>query len=128
MGTIKYTNNGITYNNVVAPVKSLKATISRDGYKNEAGELVDDDYNGQIVEPTKFINAIDIDWNGAELAENVIISDTSDLLNNLKGKANTSDVYTKEESDEKYLTEHQDISGKANTSEQNTKTYQVKLM
>ena len=121
MGTIKYTNNGITYNNVVAPVKSLKATISRDGYKNEAGELVDDDYNGQIVEPTKFINAIDIDWNGAELAENVIISDTSDLLNNLKGKANTSDVYTKEESDEKYLTEHQDISGKANTSDVYTK-------
>ena len=121
MGTIKYTNNGITYNNVVAPVKSLKATISRDGYKNEAGELVDDDYNGQIVEPTKFINAIDIDWNGAELAENVIISDTSDLLNNLKGKANTSDVYTKEESDEKYLTEHQDISGKANVGDSYTK-------
>lgn len=110
---IKYTNKGITYNNVIAPVKSLKATISRDGYKDENDQLIDDDYNGLIQTPTKFINAIDIDWNGAELAENVIISDTSDLLNNLKDKANIGDSYTKEESDAKYLTEHQDISNLA---------------
>lgn len=37
----------------------------------------------------------------------------------ISGKANVGDSYTKQESDAKYLTDHQDISGKANTADVN---------
>ena len=39
----------------------------------------------------------------------------------ISGKANVCDSYTKEESDAKYLTSHQDISGKANVGDSYTK-------
>lgn len=36
------------------------------------------------------INAVDIDWNGAEVEENVIINTTGELLNWIKNKCNSS--------------------------------------
>ena len=70
MGQITYTDaNGVEYSNLIFPVKSLNAVISRDGYHDPQGNLVDDDYSGPIQEPTKFINAIDIDWGGILLSD-----------------------------------------------------------
>ena len=53
------------------------------------------------------------------LIDNVYTKEESNSL--LAKKANTNDVYTKSESDAKYLTEHQDISMKADKSEIPTK-------
>jgi len=70
MGQITYTDvNGVEYSNLAFPVKSLNANISRDGYYDPQGNLVDDDYSGPIQEPAKFINAIDIDWGGILLSD-----------------------------------------------------------
>ena len=70
MGQITYTDiNGVEYSNLTAPVKSLNETISRDGYLSESGQPVTQGYVGKIQEPTKFINAIDIDWGGILLAD-----------------------------------------------------------
>ena len=70
MGQITYTDpNGVEYSNLTAPGKSLHATISRDGYLSESGQPVTHEYIGKIQEPTKFINAIDIDWGEILLAD-----------------------------------------------------------
>ena len=53
------------------------------------------------------------------LIDNTYTKEESNTL--LAKKANTNDVYTKTESDEKYLTKHQDISMKADKSEIPTK-------
>lgn len=45
------------------------------------------------------------------------LTDDSDFIGMMADKADKDSVYTKDESDSKYLTEHQDISGKADKSD-----------
>lgn len=55
------------------------------------------------------------DKNTADIAD--INTDITEINNTLGTKANASDVYTKTEADGKFLTEHQDISGKADATD-----------
>lgn len=55
------------------------------------------------------------DKNTADITD--INTDITEINNTLGTKANASDVYTKTEADGKYLTQHQDISGKADATD-----------
>ena len=62
---IQLTQSGISFNNIEVPAKIQKAVISKYDYKDYNGNIIDDEYEGNIQDPAKFINAVDIDWNGA---------------------------------------------------------------
>ena len=89
MSKISYIDAGsnILFTDIKAPVVSLEATISRNGYLSESGRPITHNYNGKIQEPTRFINAIDIDWGEILLADYINEIDvdeaTLDLFNTL---------------------------------------------
>lgn len=56
-----------------------------------------------------------VDKNTADITD--INTDITEINTALGTKANASDVYTKTEADGKYLTQHQDISGKADATD-----------
>ena len=110
MAFLSYTNSGIEFNKVTQPSFTTSGRISHTRY--------DIDENNNIINRQgKTINAIDIDWNNAYLdTVGTYINTTGDLLNqinvlsnaiavgyeSLNNKFNSLNIYTKEESDDKY--------------------------
>ena len=105
-----YTNNGIAFNNV-----------KEYGVKLTSGPLLINGLTGTDPDDGQgIINAIDIDWNGAEVEDNIIINTTGDLLNWIKNKSgNSSDI------DSEKLAQIQDTIETYQTTFNNvlTKTY-----
>ena len=60
---IQLTQDNITFNNITCPGKATDFVLSKYGYKDSNGNIIDDEYEGNIQEPATFINAVDIDWN-----------------------------------------------------------------
>ena len=104
--------NGIQYTKVYQPAVIIGGKIGFDNY------IIDENYNiTNIYDPETYgtiVNAIDIDWNGAELEENLTLNNTSDLLNRVKNTYTKDQLYTQEHIDEKITTLSQVI---ANTGE-----------
>ena len=74
---------GITFNNI--PDKKLGTKITTVITQSNVGNSSNEDYiNNQNF--YKLYNAIDIDWNGAEIDNEHVINDTSDLLNYIKSR------------------------------------------
>lgn len=63
---IQLTQDQITFRNITIPAKTQQAVIAKYDYKDPNGNIIDDEYSGNIQDPAKYINAIDIDWNGAK--------------------------------------------------------------
>lgn len=85
----KLTDNQILFSNITIPGKTTQAVISKYEYKNPSGNFIDDEYTGDIQQPSPFINAIDIDWNEAKVQLNgdlstKTIKTTGELLSQIK--------------------------------------------
>ena len=63
---IKLTDQQIQFNNVTIPSVYVGGLSTTSEYKDQYGNSIDDEYDGNIQQPSPFINAIDIDWNGAK--------------------------------------------------------------
>lgn len=72
----------IQFNNITIPGKNMGAVIATTNYKSTSGSSIDDEYSGDIQKPSPLINAIDIDWNGAQL-NGATINTTGDLLSKI---------------------------------------------
>ena len=71
------TINGVKFTNVPNKRTGVKLgnKISQTNFTGDLEEyLASEDFY-------KLISAIDIDWNGIEIGENVVINDTADLIN-----------------------------------------------
>ncbi|MBR6894204.1 MAG: hypothetical protein IKN15_13390 [Bacteroidaceae bacterium] len=68
-----YQENNILFTNVIKPSFTTSGRIAK-------GKYTLDGSNNIITKPGPVINAIDIDWNGAQLDNNLIINSSSDLL------------------------------------------------
>lgn len=64
---ITLTDNQIQFSNITVPGKNMGAVIGKSNYKNASCQSIDDEYSGVIQKPSPLINAVDIDWNGANL-------------------------------------------------------------
>ena len=81
---MKYTEKDITFVNVKQPNTIIPNVIGRQGRLTIDGDNVSNiDYKKTLI------NAIDIDWNGAQL-DNDQINTTADLLNYIKNKTSGS--------------------------------------
>jgi len=79
---MEYINSNITFNNV-----------KDKGVKLSAGPLLINGLTGTDPDDgTGIVNAIDIDWNGAEVGENIIINTTGELLNWIKSNIGGSNI------------------------------------
>ena len=80
----------IQFSNITVPGKSMGGVISKSTYKSTSGSAIDDEYEGQIQLPSPLINAIDIDWNGANFSTAeagqapTILNTTGDLIKTIK--------------------------------------------
>ena len=74
----------VQFTDITAPAKNMGAVISKSGYKDNSGNNIDDEYEGSIQTPSSFVNAIDINRNGAELDQNTAINTTGQLLSIIK--------------------------------------------
>ena len=81
---MKYTEKGITFVNVKQPNTIIPDVIGR-----QDRLTIDGDNVSNIDNEKTLINAIDIDWNGAQL-DNDQINTTADLLNYIKNKTSGS--------------------------------------
>jgi len=72
-------NDQIQFSNITVSGKNMGAVIAKSVYKDTSGNSIDDEYEGQIQKPSPVINAVDIDWNGAEIGGRIINS-TGELL------------------------------------------------
>ena len=68
-----YQENNILFTNVIKPSFTTSGRIAK-------GKYTLDGSNNIITKLGPVINAIDIDWNGAQLDNNLIINSSSDLL------------------------------------------------
>ena len=82
---MNYTNKNINYNSINSP---SKVVISGDSSKTLTGPIYTTSGSTISSINTKLVNAVDIDWNGAQVDTNTTISDTSDLLNWIKTFSN----------------------------------------
>ena len=71
-----YKDKDIQFNNIDSPQVLLGMKLGRNEY-------VVDDQDNIISKPDPIVNAIDIDWNNAQLNDK-IISTTADLLDYIK--------------------------------------------
>jgi len=84
---IKLTDNQIEFSNITVPGANMGALTNNAGYKDLSGNIIDDEYEGNIQQPSSFVNAVDIDWNGAKpgIGEGLTgINTTGELLSNIK--------------------------------------------
>ena len=90
--TYKDTNSGIQFTSVKLPQTlfnegPLGIKYSENGNNSEGQKGIK--YNGNGIESVvPFINAVDIDWNGANVGENIELNTTGDLLNWIEGTSN----------------------------------------
>jgi len=91
---LKLTQDGILFNNIVAPQTIGHAKYNYEKYKDKTTGQDITRNSTEISSPiNKFINVIDIDWNGAEITStafpamnttNNVINTTGDLLSWIK--------------------------------------------
>lgn len=109
--------NGIQYNNVEPSGKITGTILSHSPYVNLDGQRIDNYYSGEIKEPIRFINAIDISWNGAVLEKNgVTLNKTSDLLKQLEIIYEKFDNYASKDSLDEILGKSNDAYELAQTA------------
>lgn len=85
---MNYTESGITFSNVtLGNVNFESSPVACAGTYNVSGNNIT--FNG---EDHLMVNAIDIDWNGAQVGNNTTINSTADLINWIKtvGSSNPS--------------------------------------
>ena len=90
---VKHTINGIEFTDIKTSNKSFKPLVYEDSGGNTTEDL--NEQYGVGGDLPKLINAVEIDWNGAELGTvNGInlgtINTTGDLLNAIKALANAN--------------------------------------
>lgn len=97
---LKLTQNGVTFNNIVSPNTVGNSKYNYEKYKDKTtGEDVTRN-STEISDPAnKFINAIDIDWNSAQVSlkndlEPRTINTTGDLLKAVQDASNVGGVST----------------------------------
>ena len=78
----KYTDtNNIVFNNVTKPILTTGAVIAKGNYTIDSNDII-------TKLPKPFVNAVDIDWNGAKpgIGENETtgITTTGELLSRIK--------------------------------------------
>ena len=90
--TYEDTNSGIQFTSVKLPQTlfnegPLGIKYSENGNNSEGQKGIK--YNGNGIESVvPFINAVDIDWNGANVGENIKLNTTGDLLNWIEETSN----------------------------------------
>ena len=68
----------IQFSNITVPFKNMGGVIGKSNYKNTSGQPIDDEYSGEIQKPSSLVNAIDIDWNDANIADAITILNGTD--------------------------------------------------
>jgi len=111
MAILLNSESGIQFSNVTLPGATTGNKRTNSTYKDKStGNNASARSTTEISEPTaRFVNAIDIDWNGAEWPSSIpsaptIINTTGDLINAIKYSANAPHSHGN------YLTAHQSLA------------------
>ena len=111
MAILLNSESGIQFSNVTLPGATTGNKRTNSTYKDKStGNDASARSTTEISEPTaRFVNAIDIDWNGAEWPSSIpsaptIINTTGDLINAIKYSANAPHSHSN------YLTAHQNLA------------------
>jgi len=90
MAEKNYTKDGIIFESVKIPQTLFKegplGIIPTYKGENAEGNKGITYSNDTVTEAVPFINAVDIDWNGAKVSSDKTINNTSELLNWIKEK------------------------------------------
>lgn len=145
-GQIQWSQGGDAWDNLIS-VSELTGLQGEKGDKGDPGEKGDKGDKGDTGEtgpmgPQGPAGTIDTDamntaintaiankdWSEfAKASELAAYAKSADVNNALSAKANAGDVYTKGESDAKYLTEHQSLAGLATVEQLGTKADKSEL-